>query len=368
MSVDLFTPLKIGSLELANRVVMAPLTRCRAGTSRVPNDYMRQYYEERASAGLIISEATAISEQGYGWYGAPGLYTEEHSRAWKPIVDAVHAKGGKMFLQLWHMGRASHSSFHSTREIVSASAIAISEGYIYDSKHEKSSYEVPRALDESEIPGVVQDYKKSAQLAKDAGFDGVEVHGANGYLIDQFLQSVSNKRTDGYGGSRENRYRLLKEVVEAVGQVYAYDRIGVRISPNGSYNGMGSDDNDEMFLYVASELSRYGLAYLHAMDGFRNDFHNKCSALTLYEIKRAFKGAVMGNVGYDKGTANGVLRSGSGDLISFGRLFISNPDLVERFKNDWPLNPLAPSKVWYGDKTDPKDMLEGYLGFSKYQE
>eukprot|EP01040_Poterioochromonas_malhamensis_P017738 gene17738-20482_t len=295
MSVNLFTPLKIGSLELANRVVMAPLTRCRAGTSRVPNDYMRQYYEERASAGLIISEATAISEQGYGWYGAPGLYTEEHSRAWKPIVDAVHAKGGKMFLQLWHMGRASHSSFHSTREIVSASAIAIPNAHIYDANHQQSPYEVPRALDESEIPGVVQDYKKSAQLAKDAGFDGVEVHGANGYLIDQFLQSVSNKRTDGYGGSRENRYRLLKEVVEAVGEVYLFDRIGVRISPNGGYNSMGSEDNHDFFLYVASELSNYGLAYLHAMEGLGFGYHGKSPVVTLHEVKREFKGVVMGN-------------------------------------------------------------------------
>lgn len=368
MSTNLFTTLKMGSLELANRIVMAPLTRGRAGISRVPNDFMRQYYEERASAGLIITEATAISEQGYGWYGAPGLYTTEHAEKWKDIVDAVHRKGGKMFLQLWHMGRASHSSFHKNKEIVSASAIAIPDGHVYDQDNKQAPHEVPRALETHEIPQVVADFKRGAELAKQAGFDGVEIHGANGYLVDQFLQSSTNHRTDAYGGSFENRYRLLKEIVEAVSQVYSFDRIGIRFSPNGAYNGMGSEDNFELFTYVARQLSSYGLAYLHIMDGLGFGFHGKSKVVTLFDIKKEFNGVIMGNVGYTKDVANGALRSGAVDLIAFGRPFLTNPDLVERFQNDWPLNEDAPYTTWYGNTPDAKDCLTGYLGYPTYQK
>jgi 2,4-dienoyl-CoA reductase-like NADH-dependent reductase (Old Yellow Enzyme family) len=226
---------------------MAPLTRGRAGPSRIPNDIMKTYYEQRASAGLIISEATAISEQGYGWYAAPGCYTIEQSNAWKNIVDGVHSKGGKIFLQLWHMGRQGHPSFHNN-EVVSASDIAIANGHVRDANNVQAPYATPRALETAEIPQIVQDYKKSAEFAKLAGFDGVEVHGANGYLIDQFLQTASNKRTDEYGaGSFENRYRFLHEIIVAVKDVYPADRIGVRLSPNGAFGGMGSEDNDVFF-------------------------------------------------------------------------------------------------------------------------
>lgn len=246
----LFTSYKLGEgLQLANRVVMAPLTRGRAGTSKLANEYMGKYYEQRASAGLIVSEGVGISEMGYGWYATPGIWLPEHITAWKKVVDAVHAKNGKIFLQLWHMGRQSHSSFNTKRETIAPSAIGIpsSEYFMtHDSNNNRVPYEVPRALETSEIPGVVAEYAHAAKNAKAAGFDGVEVHGANGYLIDTFLQSVSNHRTDAYGGSIENRYRFLKEVVEAVGKVYSYDRVGVRISPNGVFGAMGSDDNDKV--------------------------------------------------------------------------------------------------------------------------
>lgn len=239
---QLLSSIKLGSLELTNRVAMAPLTRGRAGISRVPNHYMKEYYAQRSGAGLIIAEATAMSAQGYGWYGSPGLYTEEHADAWKDIVEAVHAKGSKIFVQAWHMGRQSHSTFHENKEIVAPSAIAIpGSGHVRDAEDKPVPYEVPRALTTEEVNALPQDYRKSAELALKAGFDGIEVHGANGYLIDTFLQSSTNQRTDIYGGSMENRLRLLKEIIEAIAQVYPADRIGVRLSPNGGFGGMVSE-------------------------------------------------------------------------------------------------------------------------------
>jgi N-ethylmaleimide reductase len=370
LSTNLLTPCKIGSLELSNRVFMAPLTRCRAGGSRVPNEFMKQYYESRASAGLIITEATAISEQGYGQTFTPGCYTEEQSKGWKQVVDAVHAKGGTMFLQLWHMGRAGHPSFHpTTNEIVAPSAIPLSDDHVYGADGQKYPPATPRALKLDEIPGVVEQYRISAQFAKDAGFDGVEIHAANGFLIDQFLQSCSNIRSDAYGGSLENRYRFLKEVVEVVTQVYSPDHVGVRISPNGVYNCMGSDDNDKIFPYVAKQLSAYGLAYIHCVDGMHWGFHGKCRSLTLYDIKVNFgNGFVIGNGGFTgKDQADGALRSGGVDAIAFGSLYLSNPDLVARFKNNWPINPPTPYNLWYGVSPEPKECLEGYLGYDFYK-
>jgi N-ethylmaleimide reductase len=371
MTAGLFTPLKLGSqLQLANRIVMAPLTRSRAGTSRVPNDYMRQYYEMRASAGLIVSEATAISDQGYGWYGSPGLYTEEHATAWKPVVQAVQNRGGKFFLQLWHMGRRAHSSFHEVKETVGPSAIAIDDSaYIHDANRNHAQHEVPRALRTEEIPLIVEDYKRSALLAKKAGFDGVEIHAANGYLLDSFLQSVTNKRTDAYGcGNLENRFRFLREVTESVGEVFPFERIGVRFSPNAMFSGMGSDDNDQIFPYAAKELNKYGLAYIHLMDGIWRGFHQKCRRVTLHDIKKNFdNGAVIGNVEYTRELAEGVIRSGAADAVAFGRPFLSNPDLVERFQNNWPLNPVPANELLYGWKPDPAECLEGYLNYEPFQ-
>jgi N-ethylmaleimide reductase len=367
MTTDLFTPLKSGSLQLANRIVMAPLTRGRAGVTRVPNDFMREYYELRSSAGLIVSEATAISKQGYGWYGAPGMYTDEQCMAWKPIVDAVHSRGGKFFLQLWHMGRKSHPSFHETDEIIAPSPIAIEDGYCHDVNRVHVPHAVPREILIEEIPFIVGEYKRAAEFAKQAGFDGVEIHAANGYLIDQFLQSVSNHRTDQYGGSFQNRFRFLKEVLETVGTVFPFDRIGVRLSPNGSFAGMGSEDNYEMFSFVARELSSLGLAYLHLMDGVWRGFHNKCDRVTCFDMKRHFGGLIIANSAYTKEIAEGVLRSGAADLVSFGTPFLANPDLVERFKNNWPLEPAPPVELWFGWKEDPALCLEGYLNYRPFQ-
>lgn len=364
----LLSPTKIGSLELSNRVVMAPLTRGRTGTSRTANDHMRLYYEQRASAGLIITEATAFVEQGYGWFGAPGLYTEEMALAWKPVVEAVHKKGGKIFVQAWHMGRQSHPSFHKSGEVLAPSAIKIpGDGHVRDANDQPVPYAMPREMTTAEVENLSKEFKESARLAKIAGFDGIEIHAANGYLFDTFLQSSTNQRTDKYGGSPENRVRILHEVIEAMGEVYSYDRIAVRISPNGVYGGMGSADNFSMFTFVARELSKYGLAYLHIMDGLNFGFHKLCDPVTLADVKKEFKGPVIGNVTYTKESAEEAIRSGAADLIAFGRPYISNPDLVERFQNNWPLAPDAEYAVWYGHSADPAECLEGYTTFPPYQ-
>jgi len=260
MSSDaLFQPFALHDLTLANRIVLAPMTRSRAGKERLPNQMMAGYYRQRSSAGLLITEATTISEEANGWNESPGIYTDEMADGWKWTTDAVHEQGGVIFLQLWHMGRSSHSSFHGGQLAVAPSAIKINEEYIHTPTG-KQPHEVPRALETAEIPRVVEDYRRAAERAKAAGFDGVEIHGANGYLIDAFLQSKTNHRTDGYGGSVENRYRFLKEIVEAVGGVWPANRIGVRLSPNGSFNDMGSPDFREQFTYVASQLDHFGLA------------------------------------------------------------------------------------------------------------
>jgi len=363
-AAQLLSPAKIGSLILKNRVVLAPLTRARAGPSRLPNDLMKTYYEQRSGAGLLIAEAVGISPQGYGWNGAPALYTEEQALAWKPIVQAVQAKGAKFFVQLWHMGRQSHPSLNPANEVVAPSALRLGgDAMTRNANGEKVFFELPRALETTEIAEVVQSYQESARLAKLAGFDGIEIHSANGYLLDTFLQSATNKRTDKYGGNFENRYRILKEVVSAVGEVYPFDRVGVRLSPNGAYGGMGSEDNAQMFPYVAKQLSTFGLAYLHVMDGLGFGFHDKCNVVTLYDMKKEFNGPIMGNVGFTKESADGAIRSGAADLIAFGRLFMSNPDLVERFANNWRLEDIPPHEYWwYGGGA------KGYTDYLPYQE
>ena len=287
-------------------------------------------------AGLLITEATTISEEANGWNESPGIYTDEMTEGWKHTVNAVHDKGGVIFLQLWHLGRSSHSSFHDGKPAVAPSAIKINEPYIHTPTG-KQPHEVPRALETDEIPRVVDDYRQAAERAKAAGFDGVEVHSANGYLIDTFLQSKTNHRTDQYGGSVENRYRFLKEVVEGVTSVWPANRVGVRLSPNGSFNDMGSPDYREQFTFVASQLDRFGLAYLHVMDGLAFGFHELGEPMTLADFRKVFHGPLMGNCGYTQETAEKAIAEGHADLIAFGRPFISNPDLVQRFKNGWPL-------------------------------
>lgn len=359
-SSPLLQPFNHGELSLKNRVVLAPLTRSRAGTERIPNSLMAEYYVQRASAGLLISEATVISQQGIGWLNSPGIYTQEQVSGWKGVVDAVHAKGTPIFLQLWHCGRASHSHFQDGGQLpVAPSAIQISGDGIYTPMG-KHPYETPRALETDEIPLIVEDYRRAAEGAKAAGFDGVEVHGANGYLIDQFLQSKTNHRTDHYGGSVENRYRLLREILDAVTTVFAPNQVGVRLSPNGVFNDMGSPDFRDCFLYVAAQLNGYGLAYLHLLDGLAFGFHELGEPLTLADFRAVFSGPLMGNCGYDQEMAEAAIARGDADLIAFGRPFISNPDLVERFANGWPLNPLADQSVWYSFEP------EGYIDFPVY--
>lgn len=338
------------------------MTRARAGEERMPNLLMAEYYAQRANAGLILTEATVISQQANGWQNTPGIYSDAQRSAWKQVVDAVHAKGTPIFLQLWHCGRASHSSFQENGQLpVAPSAIAINGDYIYTPTG-KQAYETPRSLLTDEVPLVVNDYRKAAERAKIAGFDGVEIHAANGYLIDEFLQSKTNHRSDRYGGSLENRYRFLQEIVESILTVWSSDRVGIRLSPNGSYNDMGSPDFRETFLYVAEQLNSYGLAYLHLLDGLAFGFHELGEPMTLTEFRAVFSGSLIGNCGYTQETAEAAIRDGHTDLIAFGRPFISNPDLVDRFANSWPLNPPADTKIWYSFDR------EGYVDFPVYQE
>lgn len=326
---------------------MSPLTRSRAGRERLPNALMAEYYAQRVAAGLIITEATVVSQQGIGWLNSPGIYTDEQSLAWKKVVEAVHAKGTPIFLQLWHCGRASHSSFHEQEGLpVAPSALKLQGDYIHTPTGNQP-YETPRALETDELPLIVEDYRRAASRALTAGFDGVEIHSANGYLLDQFLQSKTNQRTDRYGGSLENRYRFLDEIVGAVLSVLPASRVGVHISPNGIFNDMGSPDYRETFLYVAGRLDHYGLAYLHVIDGLEFGFHELGTPMKLAEFRQVFKGPLMGNCGYTRETAAAAIEQHYADLIAFGRPFISNPDLVERFAHGWPLNPLADQKVWY---------------------
>jgi N-ethylmaleimide reductase len=342
----LLQPVTIGGLTLRNRIALAPMTRARSGKSRVPNALMAEYYTQRSSAGLVITEATVIADYANGWNESPGIYTDEMASGWNQVTTAVHQAGGAIFLQLWHCGRASHSSFVGGKLPMAPSAIAINGDYIH-TPDGKQPYEVPRAIETAEIAVVVKDYQLAARRAKQAGFDGVEIHGANGYLIDTFLQSKTNHRTDQYGGSKEGRYQFLKEIVEAVIQEYPADRVGVRLSPNGVFNDMGSPDFREQFTYVASQLDQYGLAYLHLMNGLGFGFHGIGEPMTLAEFRAVFKGPLIGNCGYTIEEAEKDIQQGHADMIAIGRPYISNPDFVERVRHDWPLAAPAEMGTWY---------------------
>lgn len=342
----LFEPLKMGDLELKNRIVMAPMTRGRAGESRVPNELMAEHYFQRASAGLLITEATVISSQGNGWVGSPGIYTQAMTDGWRIVTQKLQPTGTPIFLQLWHCGRASHSDFHNGELPVSASAVKLNGDQIHTPLGKKD-YETPRALTVDEIQRTVNDYRVAAQNAKHAGFSGIEVHSANGYLLNQFLDSKTNLRTDQYGGSVENRYRFLREVLDAVMEVWPSHRIGVRLSPNGVFNDMGSPDFRDIFLYTIKELNRLQLGYVHIMDGLAFGFHEQGEPMNLSEFRAAYEGVIMGNCGYTKQTAQERVAAGHADLAAFGRPFITNPDLVERLRNDWPLEPAEDMTFWY---------------------
>ncbi|MDA8744849.1 alkene reductase [Rubripirellula amarantea] len=332
----LFRPLRVGAIEIPHRIIMAPLTRARA-THRVPNAMMAEYYRQRASAALIISEATAISEQGYGWQGAPGIYSDEHVEGWKRISESVHVAGGRLFLQLWHMGRVSHPDFQGGALPVGPSPIAAT-GEAH-TPNGKKPYVIPRALSPSEIRHIVEDYAIATESAKEAGFDGVEIHGANGYLIDQFLRDSSNQRDDDYGGSIENRLRFLKEVVQAVTGAWSPDRTGLRLSPTMNGNGMGDSDAVGLYTQAARMLNEFNLAYLHTAEAIRpGRLFNEHAPRVTPHIRQAFNGVLLTNGGYDKPTAAAAIRNGEADAIVFGQKFISNPDLPVRLRDDVPLN------------------------------
>lgn len=333
----LFTPFTIGDLELPNRLVMAPLTRGRADDGSIPNELMVEYYRQRGSAGLIISEATHISPQGRGWVGAPGIHTSDQMRGWQRVTDAVHVEGGRIFLQLWHMGRASHPDFHEGELPVAPSAIAISNDHIHTPQGKKP-YPVPRALEREEIPGVVQQYVAATKLAQQAGFDGVEIHGANGYLIDQFLRESSNQRTDDYGGSIENRVRFLLEVTEAVVSAWRPERVGLRLSPTSGFNDQRDSNPEALYTHAAQQLNRFNLAYLHLLEALPGHMLEGPGPRVTPSIRKAFRGPLMVNGGYTAELGAQAIERGETDLIAYGVPFLANPDLVERYRTGAPLN------------------------------
>jgi len=334
---SLFDPVSFGAIRAPNRIVMAPLTRGRATRDHVPTDLMIDYYRQRASAGLIISEATGISREGLGWPYAPGLWNEAQVQGWKPVVDAVHEAGGRIVAQLWHMGRIVHPSFLDGAKPVSASATtAPGHAHTYAGKQ---PYEEARPLDATEVPRLLDDYEAAARNALRAGFDGVQLHAANGYLIDQFLRDNSNFRADAYGGPIANRIRLLSEVTERLAQVIGADRVGVRLSPNGDSQGVNDSDPHALFPAAAKALSEIGIAFLELREPPADGTRGKPDVPPVAPaIRRAFAGPLILNSDYDRARAEATLGAGEADAIAFGRPFIANPDLVERFREGLPLN------------------------------
>lgn len=341
----LFDPLKAGDLNLSNRIVMAPLTRMRSKQpGSIPWDLNADYYAQRASAGLIISEATQISQQGQGYPGTPGIYSQEQINGWKLVTDAVHKAGGKIVLQLWHVGRISHSSHQPDGALpVAPSAIAAKNSGTYTADWKPTAILTPRALETQEIAQIIKDFKKGAENAKAAEFDGVEIHSANGYLIDQFLQDGSNQRTDQYGGSVENRSRLLLEIVDAATSIWGNGRLGVRLSPYGTFNDMHDSDPIKLFTYVMSELDKRNIAFVdliepRASEAGGKDGNNGTAPSTSELFRKTFKNTLISAGGYDAENAKSAVSSGQVDAVAFGRLFISNPDLPERLKQTSNLN------------------------------
>lgn len=330
--MSLFKPAQLGQMELTNRIFMAPMTRGRAEADGTPTPIMALYYEQRASAGLLISEATAVSSQGVGWVNAPGIFTDAHQREWKKVTEAVHRAKGRIFLQLWHMGRVSHPDFQNGALPVGPSAIA-AKGESH-TPHGKKSYVTPRALEAKELPGIVNDYVSAARRAIDAGFDGVEIHGANGYLLDQFVRDGSNRRTDAYGGSVENRWRFPLEVAVAVAKAIGGERTGYRISPTGPYNDMADSDPIKTFSYGAEKLHEAGIVYLHVMEPLPGHlFAHPTAPLVHPHLRKVFKGFMILNGGYDRELAEKCLERNEADAIAFGVPFLANPDLVERWRS-----------------------------------
>jgi len=333
----LFDPIQMGELSLPNRIIMAPLTRCRASEGRVPNALMAEYYVQRASAGLIISEATSVTPMGVGYPDTPGIWSDAQVEGWKLVTNAVHQAGGRIVLQLWHVGRISDPVYLNGELPVAPSAIA-AEGHVSLVRPMKG-FEVPRALELDEIPAIVAAYRKGAENAKKAGFDGVEIHGANGYLLDQFLQSSTNLRTDVYGGSIENRARLMLEVTDAVIAVWGAGRVGMHLAPRGDSHSMGDSDPAATFGYVAKELGKRQIAFI-----FTREHFNEPTLTPM--LKQAFGGTFIANEQFTADSAHQVLNDGHADAIAFGKQFIANPDLVNRLKLKAPFNELRTDKMY----------------------
>jgi len=355
---DLFSPIQLGRYELPNRIVMAPLTRNRAGEGNVPLEMHVTYYTQRASAGLIITEATQVDPQGVGYPHTPGIHSQAQVDAWKSVTDSVHAQGGRIFLQLWHVGRVSHPSFHDGELPIAPRAIAPQgEAMTYEGMQ---PFVTPRALETEEIPDIIEQFRRGAQNALTAGFDGVEVHGANGYLLDQFLRDGTNQRQDAYGGSIENRARLLLEVTQAAIDVWGSDRVGVRLSPSSTFNDMSDTDPRATFGYTVRALNGLNLAYLHLLEPSEADLRHGGTAIPTQEFRPLYDGNLMVNWDYDKAKGNAAIAAGDADLVSYGKLFIANPDLPKRFRLDAPLNEPDPSTFYGGDEHGYTDypMLE----------
>ena len=325
-----FDEVKVGSLSLKNRIVMAPLTRQRSGSERIPNELMREYYSQRSNAGLILTEATAVDPMGVGYADTPGIWSQAQVEGWKKITNDVHAQGSKIFLQLWHVGRISDPSFLNGETPVAPSAVR-PEGFV-SLVRPKKEFVTPRALETNEVKQIVEQFRRGAENAKLAGFDGVEIHGANGYLPDQFLQSGTNKRTDEYGGSVENRARFLLEITDAAIETWGADRVGVHLAPRGDSNYISDANPKETFSYVATELRKRMIAFIFIRERQGDGYLTPV-------IKDIFKGVVIANEGLTIEQAQQLLESGSADLVSFGKLYISNPDLVDRLKSSAPLAP-----------------------------
>lgn len=353
----LFDPIKVGRLTCPNRIWMAPLTRGRGTRAHVPTDLMGAYYAQRASAGLIITEATHISLEGSGWPYAGSLWSEEQVVNWKKVTDAVHTAGGRIFVQLWHMGRLVHPSLHGVQPVSASATTAPGKAHTYDGRQ---PYAEARPLAIDEIPRLIGDYVKAAQNSLAAGFDGVQLHAANGYLIDQFLRDGSNRRIDAYGGSIENRVRLLREVVQALIDTVGKERTAVRLSPNGESQGVDDSNQAELFPAAAAELERLGIVFLELREpGPNGTFGRSDRPPVAPLIRKAYKGILVLNSDYDLARGQAALAGGAADAITYGRKFLANPDLPYRFANDLPLNP-DDQKTWYSQGP------EGYITYPAY--
>ncbi len=356
---SLFMPVQVGALTAPNRLVMAPMTRSRAGTGGVPTPLTATYYAQRATAGLIVTEAAHVSRDGIGYPWTPGIHTDDQVAGWSAVTNAVHAAGGRIFLQIWHVGRVSHPSIQPEQRLPIAPSAIAAEGHLFTLQG-RQPFVAPRALELSEIGRVVGDFARSAQLAHDAGFDGVDLHAANGYLIDQFLRDGSNRRTDRYGGSVANRARFLMEVTEAVARVWGTDRVGVRLSPRNAYNSMTDSDPMATFSYAAAELHRMGIAYLHVIEhGPGHPMATPEGCALLEALRTEFAGCFIVDGGRDRHSAESALAGCRADLVALATPFISNPDLVDRLARGLPLTFADPSTFYAGG-------ARGYVDYQAY--